>query len=348
MKSSWEDVFPEVPESFHESIVHTVNMQISRKTERVIMIKKRLILTVAAILVLGSVTAGAAYLFQWNDKLADRFGVNDTQQDKLAAEGTVADVNQSVTNNGLTVKAVQTLGDKNGLYILLDVKAPEGSALSINNSFEGFKLTIDGTADINYFSGFMDDNADTSGNSANAVNERYYEIWVFNNEQKDLSGSAISISFSNLQVEMGKLDLKTVLQGEWDLSWKLSYSDSTRTFDINKSFDVGGRKVFVKSIELSPLSMSVYVSGEGVTELCDILDVEHCNSLYTPSVLLQDGISFASLGGPGSEGWTDAGKQLYLSRFCFSKVLDVTQVAGVSLTFPTGNASDMITVALQK
>jgi hypothetical protein len=344
----WNSIFPEVPQSFHETIQRTLNSQALNTTGRTKVMKKRFALILAAVFALCSVTAAAAYFIKWNDKLAERFEASEEQQNQLASDGAIASVEQYVTENGLTVKAIQTLGDKNGIYILLDVTAPDGTVLTEDNSFEGIGVTIEGAPRVNYSSSFLDENSNTSEGFVSVSNERYYEIWIFNNEQEDLSGREIKIGLTNLQADKGKLDMYTVLEGEWELSWTLEYADMTQIFDIDQSYDISGHEVFIDSIELSPLSMSVYLSGSGVNEFYDILDVAHCNNLLSPSVILQDGSSFGAYGGPGREGWTDAGKQLYCLTSCFDKILDLNQAAGVSLYFPTGNEADTITVTLPK
>jgi len=345
---NWNSVFPEVPQSFHETIQRTLNSQALNKIERKKVMKKRFVLIFVAVFALWSVTVAAAYFIKWNGKLAERFEANEEQQNRLASDGVIASVEQSVTENGLTVKAIQTLGGKNGVYILLNVTAPDGTTLSADNSFESIGVTVDGAPNINYFSSFLHESSNVSEDFTDASNERYYAIWVFNNEQEDLNGREINIGLTNLQADKGELDMCTTLEGKWELSWTLEYTDTTQKFDINQLFDVGGHKIFVNSIELSPLSMSIYVSGSGVNELYDILDVDQCNSLFTPSVVLQGDSSFNANGGPGSEGWTDSGKQLYYVTVCFDKVLDMTQATGASLSFPTGNASDTIKVMLSK
>jgi len=343
---NWNSVFPEVPQSFREAIRRTLNAQVLNKTVRKKVMKKRFALILAAVFALCSITAAAAYFIKWNDKLAERFNASEEQQIQLASDGAIASVDQSVTVNGMTIKALQTLGDKNGLYILLSVKAPEGTVLTESNSFERIRIAIDGAPRINSSSGFIGGALHDSQSSADASNENYYEIWIFNNEQVDLSGREIDIHFTNLQADKGKLDMYTVLEGEWELSWTLDYTDMTQIFNIDQSYDVGGRQVYVDSIELSPLSMSVYISGNGVREFYDILDVAHCNSILSPSVILKDGSSFGAYGGPGREGWSDSEKQLYCTISCFDRVLDVKQATAVSLYFPTGNAADTITVPL--
>lgn len=77
-----------------------------------------------------------------------------------------------------------------------DVAAPEGIELSDTNLFEGMSVSIDGNPRANYSSGFwtemeQTENCSIMAENQNITNERYYEIWIFNNEQVDLTGRKI-------------------------------------------------------------------------------------------------------------------------------------------------------------
>ena len=345
-KTNWSDVFPAVPSSFHSRIQTTLDELVSDKPERnrTLMKKRRFMIVLAAILACGVITAGAAYYFSWNSKLAEEYHADEQMQAQLAEEGAIADVAQSVSANGLTVTAVQTLGDKNGVYILLEIDVPDDINISGGNLFERSSVNIESTDRINVFSGFMCKDGNTVERSDD--DGYYYEINIFNSDQADLNGKTISLDFMNLQADAGKLDMYTILDGSWSLSWALEYTDNTRIYDIKKSYDMNGRTVVVDSIELSPLSMSINVSGDGVNELYDALDVAHCNSLFAPSFIMTDGSSFTSMC-CGREGWAEyPDRQTYVTCRCFDNVLDISQVSTVRLDFPTGDPADFITFTL--
>lgn len=341
---NWNNVFPEVPQGFHEAVQSTLETQILNKTERKKVMKKRFPIVLAAMIAaLGVTAAAAAYIIQWNDKLAERFDANEEQQNQLASDSAIASVDQTVTENGLTVTAVQTLGDKNGVYLLFDVKAPEGITLSDENLFEGTSVEIEGIENgANYSGGFMSD-TDQDVSSPDSTNERYYEIWLSNADQADWNGKKITVTFSNLQADNGKLDMYTELEGKWALSWTLSYTDHAQTFEINQTYDIGGHEVVVKSIELSPLSMTIDLGGTGLEQLIEDAGLDELGTLFMPSLILYDGTTFQSFGGPGSENWTETE---YTSTISFNKILDVDQLTGITLNFPSETADNSLTVTL--
>lgn len=344
MNNDWKNVYPEVPQSFHEAVQRTLDTQIINKTERKKVMKKRFPIALAAVITaLGVTTAAAAYVIQWNSKIAERFGANEQKQSELVSAGALAPVDQTVTVNGLTVTALQTLGDKNGIYMLFDVKAPKGIILSSDISF-GPKVNVEGAKNhISTCSGFMDQTGTSS--TSGATNERYYELWLSNGKQEDLNGKTITVEFAELLADNGTIKPDVVLSGPWKLSWKLSYLDNTQTFSINKTYDINGHNVVVNSVELSPLSMKINLSGDGLKQLIDHSDLDTAGSLLTPTLTLRDGKAFDSYGsyGPGSEKHTDS---TYTLTQNFGKILDVDQVASLNLSFPWEKANNTLTIAL--
>ncbi|BAL00598.1 hypothetical protein OBV_33990 [Oscillibacter valericigenes Sjm18-20] len=343
--NDWDNVFPEVPQSFHEVVQHTLHERGLGRTGRRKTMKKRFPIVLAAAIAALCVTAAAAYVIQWNGKLAECFDADEQQQSQLASAGAVGSVDQTVTENGLTVTALQTLGDRNGVYLLLDVQAPEDVTLTDTNLFEEMSVDIEGVGDhISWSGGFMS-NFDKTASPNGADNERYFELRLSNTEQEDWNGKTITLDFRNLQGDSGKLDMYTIVEGEWKLSWTLSYTDQMQTFDLNKAYTVNGHAVTVKTVELSPLSMMLTLGGDGLKTLIDDSDLDECGCLCTVALTMRDGTTIDEIGGAGgNESYTDT-SYTYTSRF--GKVLDAEQVTGLTLTFPWENVDNTLTAALR-
>lgn len=347
----WDNVFPEVPQSFHETVQRTLDTQIFNKSGRKRVMKKRFPLVLAAVIAALGVTAAAAYVVQWNGKLADHFGANKQQQSQLASDGAVGAVNRAVTKNGVTITAVQTLGDQSGVYVLFDVKAPKGITLSDTNLFEYTNVDINGQP-VSWSGSFMN-NSDKTGSPTGAANDRYYEVRLNNSEKADWKGKPITFNFTNLQADKGKLDMYNLVEGNWKLSWTLSYLDKTQRFEINKTYDINGHEMLVKSVDLSPLSMTLNIGGNGLKQLIDDSELKKCGGLLTCSLKLKGGTSFTEFDGnkhetpgeilPGNENWTDT---TYTRTSPFGKILKVNQVTGLTLTFPWEKANNTVTVPL--
>jgi hypothetical protein len=341
--NDWDSVFPEVPQGFHRAVQQTLHEKVLSRTGRRKTIRKRFPIMLAAVLAVLGVTAAAAYVIHWNGKLAERFDASDQQQSQLASAGAVGSPDQTVTENGLTVTALQTLGDRNGVYLLLDVKAPEGTTLSDSNMFEDPGVTIEGIGrHVSWSGGFMS-NFDKTASPSGAANERYFELRLLNTEQEDWNGKTITLDFKNLQADRGKLDLYTVVEGEWKLSWPLSYTDQMQTFDLNKTYTVNGHAVTVKTVELSPLSMTFTLGGDGLKTLIDDSDLNECGCLCTVALTMRDGTTTDDIGGAGgNESYTDTS---YTQVSRFGKVQDVDQITGLTLTFPWEKTDNTLTAA---
>lgn len=337
----WNDVFPEVPQSVHQAVQQALDTLAQNKSERNPPIKKRFpVLLVAAIAVL-CISAVAVYTIQWNRKLAEKFGAGEPQQTQLVSEGAVGDVQQAVTENGLTVTAVQTLGDRNSVYLLLAVKAPEGIPLSDTNLFANTTVSIAGSGSVlNYSGGFLSE-FDPTASPNQAENERYYELWLNNSNHQDWQGKQLTLSFTDLQADGGNLDMYTISEGTWTLSWALSYTDQVQRFAVNKTYDVNGREVLAQSLELSPLSMALTLGGDGLRQLIDQSDLEQSGKLLTLALTKKDGTALTLY--PTSENWTDSS---YACTVCFDQILNVEDVTGLTLTFPWESADNALTVPL--
>jgi len=336
----WNNVFPEVPRSFHETVQRTLDTQIINETGRKKVVKKRFPIILAAVIAALGVTATATYVIQWNSKVAERFGANEQQQNQLAADGAVGSVNQTVTENGLTVTALQTLGDKNGVYVLFDVKAPEGIALTKDGSGIGTDVKIEGVNHVTWSAQFVIDN-EKSVSSSGTANERCYELWLDNTQGENWNGKTITVEFADLRDLNKGPDDNIVVTGKWNLSWKLSYMDQMQTYDINKTYTVNGHEVVVKSIEISPLSMTLKLSGSGLEQLVANSDLNEAGGLCSVSLTKKDGTTVEE--GPRVERCSD---NTYTQIIRFGQVQDMDQLTGFVLTFYHEAAENTVTVTL--
>lgn len=338
--NDWNKVFPEVPQIFHETVQRTLDTQIINKTGRKKSMKKRFLIVLAAVIAVFSVTAAAAHIIQWNSKLAQRFEANEQQQNRLVSNGAMADVNQTVTENGVTISAVQTLGDKNGVYVLFDIKAPEGIVLTKDGSGISMAVDIEGVHNVSNSSQWMLD-SEKPVSSSGGANECYYELWLNNSAGENWNGKTITVEFTDLRDLNKGPDNNIIVPGKWRLSWTLSYSEHIQTFDINKTYEVNGNEVLVKSVSLSPLTMTLELDGSGLDQLVANSDLKEAGNLCTLSLLKKDGTTFDSH--PMTEGFSGTS---YKRMDRFYRVQDVEQVNGLKLTFYWEKANNTLTVEL--
>ncbi|NLM83390.1 MAG: DUF4179 domain-containing protein [Clostridiales bacterium] len=328
MRSDFTDVFPEVPRRFHEAVLGA--LEAAGKTERRRGVKKRALALVAAAAILG-ISAAAAYFGGWHEKVAQLFDASPAQQEQLSQEGAANYVGQSATSGGVTITALQTLGDKNGLYVLFHIKAPEGVALSEEDSAFGLDVDIEGER-VSWNAQLLPDAEKPEG----AENEHYLELWINNTRGADLLGKTITVRFSDLRDLSRGEGGSVVVPGTWELSWPLAYSSDTRRYDLDAAYTVSGCEVTVEKIELTPLSMTLKLGGEGLERLVERSDLNEAGGLCAVTVAMKDGTRFVE--GPKNEFYADG---VYTQIVRFSRVYDVEDIAAVVLTFyhePDGSA----------
>lgn len=326
IKKDWKQEFPIVPTGFHNAVEHTL-AKISVEKHRRISRKGIAAIFLAATLTLGSITALAAGYFQWNQKLAEIFGVDKPQQNNLIEKGVTEQSKSSVTDNGLTISLVQTLQDKNCFYALLEITAPKDIKLTDTNLFEECKFDVSGQNDYSYSTshGFLDVTQEPE-----ITNKRYYGIWI--KKSIDFNEKNLTLHFKNLQADAGKLDMHTILKGDWTLTWKMSYKDSTKYFDMNKKCNLSGYNVLVKKIEITPLSMTVYFDGKDIksmekTEKVNLDKLDSLEPILFKGVKYNDG-TVLSLSGSGDQSFDKSTGEYKLST-CFDKVVQIENVKGL-------------------
>lgn len=346
---NWEDVLPEVSEEFHNKVEATLEI-ISVEKIRIkkhMSKKARVLLVAAAIIVIGSATVSAASLFKWNQQVAKTFEANEELQNDLILKGVTEQKTASVTDNGLTINLIQTLQDKDYIYIALEVTAPKYIKLGDTNLFEENIISFDGTgvyeATSSTSSGFV---AQKEGEIL--TNTRMYVYWIHKAPGIDLNGKNITLSLKNLQADARKLDMYTILEGNWDLSWIMNYNDSTKYYELNRNYNLSGYDVFVDRVEVSPLSMTIYYKyadiknmekAEGVN--FDQLDTLKPIQLF--GLKNKNGTTIQMWGNGGGEG-LDKKTGEYFYTTLFEKVVNVDDLEGILL----GKASSEISLIKSK
>ena len=344
----WNNVFEEVPQSFHETVQRTLDTQIFNKNKGKKVMKKKFPIVLAAVIAALGVTAAiAAYTVQWDDKLAERCGGNEQQQKQLAENGAVADPGQRVTENDVTISAVQTLGDKHGVYILFRVKAPDGVVLPKDESGISAYVQIEGVDNhpndkmydgehIGWFSQWADsEGGAASADYSKAPNERAFELWLNNDSGMDLNGKTIQVNFDGFHGVNRETGENVKVKGSWKLSWALSYMDQMEEVDLNQTYTVNGQEITVKSVQISPLSMTLKLSGNGLERLISDSDLNEAGGLCSVSLIKKDGTTLYE--GPSGERCAD---DTYTQDIRFGHVQDMGEIIGFVLTFyheTTGN-----------
>ena len=87
-------------------------------------------------------------------------------------------------------------------------------------------------------------------------------------EQEDINNSNIRLIFKDFgyspyNKSKGEYeDFVSLIKGNWTLNFKLNCKDTSKTYIINKSYKVNNKKVRVKTVTLSPLSVRIKSNGK--------------------------------------------------------------------------------------
>lgn len=286
----WNHEFPEVPDSVHQTVLDTLAGLEDQEDRKVKKFRKHtvIILAAALIAVLGT-TVAAAELFKWNEKAEDIFIAEPELQDKLVIEQVVQGGYQSVTDNGLTITAVQTIQDSNCFYALFEVTADDTS-LEINEDC-GLDYHMDYQGGEDLFSalswGFVDGRRQEPGNS------RYFEIFGTKMEEKreDIN---MNLKFTALTGPGEKaMEGPVLIEGNWNFTLNVHPAEAVR-FELNQEYVIGGLPVYVESVEISPLTGRIICRGEDVKKLeekegVNLDQLDSLKSMEITGVKYQDG-----------------------------------------------------------
>ncbi|MDO5423805.1 MAG: hypothetical protein Q4F41_08780 [Eubacteriales bacterium] len=266
----WEQSGPEVPENFHKRFEETLE-QIERKpTARKWKTAYRVLAAAAAVAALGGGTVLAAGVFGWNPKAVEKWQPSDVQQEELVeAKAAQSYEEAGVTQDGVTVKLLQTLQDERQIYMMLQVDFPEGMAFSSEYTFDQWEVLVDGKpitdlAEQEQSSLACGGNfVSTPETDTGEVYEALYEVNASFAKKVDLAGKEIGLVLKDLcDTEKGDVTEK-LAEGSWEFSWTAEdASKIVRTFAVEQTYDFGGYEILIQKIELSPLGYTVYADYE--------------------------------------------------------------------------------------
>ncbi len=237
---------------------------------------------VAAVMVvcLITTTAFAASYLGLDIKLLNFLNPSSDEQADYLANGAYV-VDKQVKNKNGTLEIKQVIGDSNLTYILMDFTAPEGVILNADRY--RFDSSINGVDSYHgvYSVGF------TKLEDENPEDNKISMVMTLNTEQS-LVGGKISLDFKELQGaadlpktfeeaaarDSKEYEFKTVLNGTWSTSFKLDFKDYSKTYTPNSKVMVHGHEATLKSIAISPISITVKFESPYTKEIHNAVPFE--------------------------------------------------------------------------
>lgn len=328
----WNREYPEVPGLVHNSVLNALSAleeQEVRKMKRTP--KKRIVLLAAALAALAGTTAAAAGLFQWNERAGQVFEADEAMQDELTRNQMAEDLSsQTVTDQGLTITAVQTIQDRNRFYALFEVTAEDPDLRITSDSMLEYTMDFDGKEDpfgaLGW--GFVPESDQEISNT------RYFEIAGTKNEQSE-EDLVMNVHFTGLQGEPDRKagEGETLISGNWDFTLHIRTSAMV-SHEADRTYELGGYNVHVKSVSFSPLSVMIVYDGRDVRAMeagkgIHLDRMDELTELYPTGVRYADGtVVDEGLMLPLSEGFRD-GEESYELLLSLDKIIDPEQVTAL-------------------
>ena len=290
LENKWKDIAPEVPHDFHEKFEETLECIEKDDTADKRYKKKKIrvrVLIAAAVLCAGMVvTVATNEFFKWNDHLVKRLEPSEEQQETLQETNYIQNINQSETQNGVTVTLTDSIQDQGFLFAFFEVETDDSIVMDDNTSFEEvLHFKIDGTE-------VYGDDEDRLGSLStgveqdtllkedqNSVHLKYFNVFLSYDSDYDLSNRIVEISLRNLTDE-GKYeeDENVLTEGTWNFKWTLGTVKPPASLEVNRKCDFGGYEITMKKMEVSPLLWSLYLD---YNEAMKVYDDERNRFEYT-------------------------------------------------------------------
>ena len=271
----FEQEFPQVPACVHQTVLETLE-NLNEKQYKKHIIKTKWLILAAALTATFGLTVAAADLFDWNPKAAKTFGEPVKEvQNTLTMEGVAREQEISVTDNGITVTAVQTMNDENVFYALLLVTAEneiiDGSGYFGNPAPQ--LITKNPDAFCNISMDFLDMPI------AEPSTQGYYEVYALKNIGEEWQEESITISLENYSYDIfnkPKSELtdftdctSELIEGKWELKLPLGEVQTDNTIKIAQPVQVvmQGVPVTIEELTLTPLAVKISYSLADVEKL---------------------------------------------------------------------------------
>jgi len=213
---------------------------------------------IAALMACLATTAIAAAYMGLDDKFIEFLKPATHEQTQYLSNGAYV-IDKQVKNKDGTLHIKQVIGDSNLTYILMDFSAPEGTIL---DAARYRFLENDITTDQSFRSvGFkvLDD-----GNR----NDNKISLVMSIVTQNSIAGENVHFKLKDLQAADPFPGIfETVIPGAWGTDFKLDFKEYSTTYEVNRGISMFGYKAMLKTISVSPISVSLKIESRSMKEI---------------------------------------------------------------------------------
>lgn len=305
----------------------------------------------AAVLVFGTTVCAAVYV-RWSKGLETQLEVTEEQKTVLEETQIAAPVNNSVTKEGITVTAIQTIVDSNFAYLAFQVEGYHTEE-GIQPDFEYHTIEIDGKNDYNMLMGhFFDglqlnnrqftylDGTPAKERDDGSVIPRYMDedgkmefimLLMTAREEESFIGKPLHLELHNLGT-VSKAAFTPDINATWTFDFTLQGSDQIRACELSETLGDSGATVI--EAEISPISLHVVYDMPLQLESIEAINpegetIQTTTFVEAPKltgVRLKDGTLLTGIVNGGAEGYAGDDKNHYQARFATQSIIDPAQV----------------------
>ena len=248
-------IYKNVPEKFHSQFMDTIHT-IEEKQEKNFRIygKKRMILLVAVlVLVLSTITVGAAYIFTWNPAALDWLGVSEELAGHLNEEGIAKQEYAVASGEGVEISAVQSVMTDNYCYVLLSVSVPEQVFLG---------------NDVLFGEMYIESDMGSTPCAINSVKESIHDheaLWetqLSTDETMIYNGAEIVIVLRDLERHDNFEVVEKLAEGEWRIPLTLPSGSEILEINQERTVQIGHHEVNIERMEVTPFQIRLYGDEE--------------------------------------------------------------------------------------
>lgn len=267
------NIYKGVPELFHEQFVDTLE-KLPKEKNAARKIKKLAPLVAAAVLAVSTLTVGAACLFQWHQAAKDSLGVNDDIAAQLTEQGNAKEEFSGIEANGVTIDAIQSVMTDNYCYVLLSVSVPEGITVDGDTLFK--EVSVNSEAE---FAGCVANLITDSVDGADSL----WEVVLIKKDGVEYGGVRAVISMVDIVKTEKPEIIKTLVEGEWNLSFSLPEELNTLVMKESMEVKMGHHDVRINKVVVSPFAVRLYSEKE------ELQHAAHYQNVRVTGVRYQDG-----------------------------------------------------------
>ena len=237
---------------------------------------------ISGMLTVGTVGVSAYAIHHWSSGVKDRFQVSSEDTAGLEEAGVVdfpdeKGATKSVTKNGVTISAAQTVVDNYYAYLVLKVQGyqvEEGET----PGFDSINCTIDGEM-VNNCSGFYDGTIDNgsgraimadgseipTGKEGSLVSTfmqkdgtlEYHMLLYTDGTKGYFFNKTVNVDLCDLGIYGKKDHLNVEKEGTWSFEWKLGGSSDSKMKKVDAT--LGNTGAVVSECEVSPISLRAVI-----------------------------------------------------------------------------------------